>query len=163
MSRPAAHRPPLPPGSKRNKNLFLIAHRRGLICAPLTRSGVDKFVLCSRQLPYASVELQETRDAIVLGMADLEIRPLGKSERPVVTSALGRFWTPTPLSRDSETAHVGEFIRKARLGSGLTFREASRRTRTIARDHSATADTTVPLLPSRTTKPKSFHRDIFIN
>jgi hypothetical protein len=129
-SRPAALQPL---GSKRNNKLFLIAHRKGLICAPLTWSGVDKFVLCSRQLPYAPVELQEARNAIVLGMADVEIRPLGKSERPVVTPGLGRFWTPAPLSRGSETAHVGEFVRKARLRSGLTFREASRRTRIIAR------------------------------
>jgi hypothetical protein len=124
----------LPPfGGKCNKRLYLIAHGKGLICAQLTRSGVDKFVLCSRQLPYAQIEFQEARDAIVLGIADFEIRPLGKTEKPVVTPALGRFWTPTPLSRGADIAHVGEFVRRARLRSGLTFREASRRTRIIAR------------------------------
>jgi hypothetical protein len=82
-----------PLGTKQNNKLYLIAHRKGLLCAQLARSEAGKFVLCSRQLPYAPVELEEQRDAIILGFADLEIRPLERLEQPVVTRARGRFWT----------------------------------------------------------------------
>ncbi|HYL14620.1 MAG TPA: hypothetical protein VEV41_16370 [Terriglobales bacterium] len=83
-------------------------------------------------MPYAPVELQQGTEANVLGKADLELRMLGGTETPLVPLRLGRFWTPRPL-RAAPPQNVGEFIRKARLRSGLTFREASRRTMQIAR------------------------------
>jgi hypothetical protein len=124
---------PLQLGRKGSKKLFLVEQSKGLVCAQLSRSTTGKFVLCSRQLPYAPVELQEGRDALVCGAADFEIRSLENFDKPVVTAQLGRFWTPIPLPQTSNAAHVGEYIRKARIRAGLSFREASRRTRTIAK------------------------------
>src|SRR6476660_2491887 len=50
-------------GSTRAKRLFLVEHSKGLACARLGRSAAGKFVLCSRQLPYAPIALEEGADA----------------------------------------------------------------------------------------------------
>jgi transcriptional regulator with XRE-family HTH domain len=114
--------------------VFLVEHSNGLVCARLCRSEARKIVLCSRHLPYAPVELEEGTEAVVRGVADLEIRPLGRTDRPVVPATLGRFWTPSPLPKLVLTSNAGEFIRHARKKSGLSFRQASERTRLIARE-----------------------------
>jgi len=123
----------LPIGNTAAKHLYLVKHSSGLTCSGLYRPKSKRIVLCSRHLPYAPVELENETEAVVLGLADLEIRPLGKIDKPVVPTRLGRFWTPGPLRESSHGTHVGEFIRRARKRSGLSFRQASERTRFIAR------------------------------
>jgi hypothetical protein len=113
--------------------LLLVEHSHGLTCTRLSRSTSGRFVLCSRQLPYAPVELREGTEAQLLGAADFEIRRLGQLEKPVVPKRLGRYWTPAPLLKGTSRHHVGECIERARTRSGLSFREASERTRLIAR------------------------------
>jgi hypothetical protein len=115
------------------EGLFFVEHHRGLVCSRLHRPGPGRLVLCSRQLPYAPVELQLGTQANVLGVVDAEIRPLGKIEQPVVPASLGRYWSPSLLARSGMVRHAGEFIARARKRSGLSFREASLRTRTIAK------------------------------
>jgi len=112
--------------------LFLVEHSQGLACTRLGRSSNGKLVLCSRHLPFAPVELEQGTEAVVRGKADLELRLLGATKKPVVPSRLGRFWTPSPVDDRSEV-DVGGFIRRARMRSGLAFREASQRTKQIAR------------------------------
>src|SRR4030095_4724309 len=123
----------LPTGKSAARRLYLVEHSRGLTCSRLYRSPSKKIFLCPRHLPYAPVELKEGKEAAVLGVADLEIRQLGQIVKPMVPSRLGHFWTPAPLAESSRAAHVGDFIRRARKRSGLSFREASERTRIIAR------------------------------
>ncbi len=118
--------------SESGPGLFLVEHSQGLTCTRISRSPSEKLVLCSRHLPYAPVELRPGAEVIIRGRADLELRLLGGKECPVVPSRLGRFWTPSSLTEASE-ADVGEYIRRARNRSGLAFREASQRTRQIAR------------------------------
>jgi hypothetical protein len=113
------------------KSLFLVEHNSGMTCSRLCRAEHRKVVLCSRHLPYAQVELEQETEAVVSGVADFEIRPLG-GEKPVVPTRLGRFWIPGPLTRALHMRDVGEFIRRARKHSGLSFREASARTKLIA-------------------------------
>jgi hypothetical protein len=120
------------PGKATAKELFLVEHSRGLTCTRLRESTPGRFVLCSRQLPYAPVELERGTEGVVRGIADLEIRPLDHRNRAVVTDRFGRFWAPAALSRPSNPRHVGEYLRRARARSGLSFREASRRTKLIA-------------------------------
>jgi transcriptional regulator with XRE-family HTH domain len=115
------------------KRLYLVEHSSGFACSRFYRSPSKKIVLCSRHLPYAPVELKEGKEAVVLGVADLEFRPVGGIAKPVVPSRLGHFWTPAGLPQSSIEAHAGEFIRRARHRSGLSFREASERTRIVAR------------------------------
>ena len=111
---------------------YLVEHSRGLTCAPLCRPGRNRIVLCSRHLPYAPVELEEGTEAAVLGMAEVEIRPLNEARQPVVSRTMGQFWTPAKLVPPSSVRTFGEFIRRARERAGLSFREASERTRTVA-------------------------------
>jgi hypothetical protein len=118
--------------SSRATGLFLVEHSQGLACTRVGRSSSGKFVLCSRHLPYAPVELQPGTEAILRGRADLELRLLGGTKTPVVPSRLGRFWTPSSLADTSEM-RVGGFVRRARMRSGLAFREASERTKQISR------------------------------
>lgn len=112
--------------------LYLIEHDGGLVCSRLSRSGPKTIVLCSRQLAYAAVELQEGSEARILGVADAEIRPTRHLQVPVVPAALGRFWTPPPLSLPPPKGDVGQFVRSCRLKSGLSFRQASERTAAVA-------------------------------
>lgn len=112
--------------------LFLVEHSQGIVCTRLGQASNGKLVLCSRQLPYAPVELEQGTEAVVRGKVDMELRQFGGAESPVVPSRLGRFWTPHVLS-GRPPRYVGEFIRNARLNSGLSFREGSQRTLQIAR------------------------------
>ena len=114
-------------------HLYLVEHSNGLTCSGLLRSKSKRIVLCSRHLPYAPVELKEGTEAMVRGVADLEVRPLGTIDKPLVPTRLGRFWTPGTLPKALAETHVGEFIRRARRRCGLSFREASKWTRLIAR------------------------------
>jgi hypothetical protein len=123
----------LPTGKIPAKALFLVEHSNGLTCSRLHRAKSRRLVLCSRHLPYAPVELEDGTEALLLGLADLEIRPLGKIDQPTVPSRLGHFWTPARLRESSQGSHAGEFIRRARKRCGLSFREASERTKFIAR------------------------------
>ena len=121
-------------GQKSPRGLFLVEHSNGFTCSRLHRSEGGKIVLCSRQLPYAPVEFDEGTEAAVLGSADLEIRPINGAIKPVVSSRLGRYWTPTPIRKYPPVVGVGDFVRRARERSGLSFREASKRTRWIAKE-----------------------------
>ena len=123
----------IPVGKTADGTLFLVEHSGGLICSPLCRPEPRKVVLCSRHLPYAPVELAAGTEAFVSGVVDLEIRPLGGAQKPVVTARLGSFWMPSPLIRPSQKHSFGELIQRARTLSGLSFREASGRTNLIAR------------------------------
>jgi hypothetical protein len=123
----------MPVGKTADGSLFLVEHSGGLLCSRLCRSERRKVVLCSRHLPYAPVELVTGTEALVSGVVDLEIRPLGGVEKPVVPARLGRFWVPGLLTRPSRKRNFGELIRRARILSGFSFREASARTKLIAR------------------------------
>lgn len=122
----------VPLGRVPTNALFLVEHSKGLVCSRLFRPKPDRIILCSRDLPFAPVELEVGSEASVRGIADLEIRPLSRTRASEVPLDLGRFWTPVPLARHAGVRHVGELIRKARFTSGLSFRKASRRTLRVA-------------------------------
>jgi hypothetical protein len=115
-----------------SKTLFLVKHSRGLTCARLQRMDRSRFLLCSAQLPYAPIEFEEGKQGVILGMADLEIRPMSGTEQPVVPPSLGRFWSPASIERHGQPPRLFDLIRAARERSGLSFREASARTNQLA-------------------------------
>lgn len=119
-------------GAKSVTSLQLIEHGRGLICSQIYRVTPNQVVLCSRQMPYAPAELQLGTQAILLGSADVEIRRIVNIERPIVPRNLGGYWKALTLPPQLPRHNVGEFIRRARERSGLSFRETSKRTRHIA-------------------------------
>jgi transcriptional regulator with XRE-family HTH domain len=123
-----------PVGKTPGRTLFLVQHGRGTTCSRLFRPESDRIVLCSRQLPYAPIELRVGAEGVVVGAADIEIRPLGLLQKPVISANLERYRVPIPLARSSPKRSTGEFIQRARKACGFSFREASERTHTIARE-----------------------------
>jgi hypothetical protein len=115
-----------------SERILAIEHSRGIVCSRLRPAGRGHFVLSSRQLPYAPVELRLGTEARILGVVDLEIRRLASLEVPIVSTSAGRLWTPGVLRQRMASGPIGEYIRRARMRSGLSFREASERTREIA-------------------------------
>ncbi len=105
------------------KSLFLIRHSNGLSCCRLQSIGKNRVAPLCGQLPFAQVELRLDDEAEVLGIIDLEIRPLLKPEPPDAPAELAKHWRP-PASRRNET-RLSDLLRTARLRMGLSFREAS--------------------------------------
>jgi transcriptional regulator with XRE-family HTH domain len=120
-----------PIDDKCSRDLFLIEHGRGFVCSQIHHTERNQIVLCPRQLPYASVELTRETQATVHGFADLEMRKTVNIEKPMVHRSFRDYWMPVDLP-PLQVRNVGEFIRKARRRSGLSFREASKRTRLVA-------------------------------
>ena len=123
-----------PIGKTPGRTMFVVQHGKGITCSRLFRPQPDKIVLCSRQLPYAQVELTLDSEAAVLGAVDIEIRSVATVQKPVVAAALERYRVPSPLARALPERNAGDFIQRARKACGISFREASERTRVIARE-----------------------------
>lgn len=123
-----------PIGKAPGRTMFLVQHNKGITCSRLSRSESDTIVLCSRQLPYAAMELTRGTEGVVLGAVDLEIRSLVTVQKPVVSAAWERYRAPSPLSRPLPAPNAGNLIQRARKACGISFREASERTRVIARE-----------------------------
>jgi hypothetical protein len=117
--------------------ILAIEHSGGIVCSRVQRVATNRVVLCPRQLPYAPVELELGTSARILGVVDLEIRRVAFLDVPKVSTASSRQWKSGPIKTNRPSGHVGEWVRHARLRSGLSFREASERTSEIARylDH----------------------------
>jgi hypothetical protein len=116
-----------------SRRLYVVEHSRGIVCCRLRRAGTSRIALCPNHLPFAQTELELGTFARILGVVDLEIRFLGNVDSSEVPASLGHFWTPAPVNLRGSLNGVGECIRTARLRSGLSFREASERTRSIAK------------------------------
>jgi len=110
--------------------LFLIEHASGMCCCRLQAVGKQRLVPVSTQLPYAQVELEIPCEARVLGILDLEIRSLLKPEETDVPKELANQWRPLKLT--VEETKLSTMLRRARLRTGLSFREASAMSRRIA-------------------------------
>jgi hypothetical protein len=74
--------------------IFLIRHSKGVCCCLLRAIGREILVPVSSQLPFAQVELRLGKEVEILGVVDLEIRPLARLESPDVAKDLARRWTP---------------------------------------------------------------------
>jgi hypothetical protein len=119
----------LPRGTGASNRHFLVEHSQGLFCCQLRDIGNGVLVPVSQQLSYAQVELHP-HESRLLGVADLEIRPLSRVEVPTVPAPLARQWVPRPLSRDTS---IGSLLRRARDIRRLSLREASALSRKVAR------------------------------
>ncbi len=115
------------------ERIFAVQHSRGIVCSRLRSAGQDRIVLCSRQLPYAPLEFQLGTEARILGAVDFEIRPLLSVETPEVSASAARVWKPSAIVPHAQSVPIGEWIRGVRIQQGLSFRQASERTREIAR------------------------------
>lgn len=116
-------------GNGTSSGIFLIEHCRGLFCCRLRAIGDRVIVPVSAKLSYAQVELRRPHEARLLGIVDLELRPLLTTNEPEVPMDLAKQWKPRPLARGEK---VGSLLRDSRIAMRLSLREASGRSRQIA-------------------------------
>jgi hypothetical protein len=110
--------------------LFAIEHGRGILCARLRPVGDGRVTVCPQSVAYPPIELKLGSDARLLGLVDFEFRRLAKPEPPSLSSKTARSWMPAPLG---EPLTLGQHLQRARIRAGLSFQNASDRTRSIAR------------------------------
>jgi len=122
----------MPPAAngKRPECLFLIEHANGFCCCQLRAIGKHRILPLSTQLPYAQVELELPTEVRVIGVLDLEIRPLLKPEPADVPTELAKHWRPSTLGW--QESKLSQLLRSARLRMGLSLREASAISRRVA-------------------------------
>lgn len=111
------------PGGTSPHRLFLLEHAAGFLCCRLQAVGEDRILPVSTHLPYAQVELKLHEEARILGVLDLEIRPLIGRVQPEVPRTLARYWRPLRLA--PEKTKLSHLLHNARLRMGLSFRDAS--------------------------------------
>ena len=105
-----------------SSRIFLVEHSKGLFCCRLRAIGGSVIVPVSTKVSYAQVELRRPQDLSLLGVVDLELRPLLMTKEPEVPKDLGNQWKPRPLSREGK---VGPLLRSALITMHLSLREAS--------------------------------------
>jgi hypothetical protein len=110
--------------------MFLIEHNKGLFCCRLRVIEKGIIVPISTSLSYAQVELKVPREARIVGIVDLEIRPMLQTEQPDVPKDLGRHWKPRPLVTDKK---FGQLLRVSRAKLCLSLREVAQMSRNISR------------------------------
>jgi len=117
----------------RNGAFFLLEHARGLTCSRLHVVAKNRVMLCPSELPFAHIEFELGREARILGAVDFELRSTAFTVPPRVPRNLSQFWIPEPLEQGSAGLALDKLLRRARLRSGFTFREASAKSAMIAR------------------------------
>ena len=119
------------PGPSLSKDIFLVENGLTLNCGHLRAIDKNRIVLYSTHFPFAQVELTLGRGVTILGLVDAEIRPF--VFQPVSEIAAG---TPTSSKARAISAdlHGGlqQLLRRSRIRVGLSFREASALSRSIA-------------------------------
>jgi hypothetical protein len=160
----------LPKPGEVSKHFFLIEHSRGFSCCRLHLGTKDRVTLAATELPFASVELQLESEARILGVLDMEFRPLTNHRHPAaplcalpeVAPDLAKLWTPASLKRRSGKERPALLIRNARFRAGLSFRRASEMSRTVAtalRDKRYfTSAGSLSDLEARDTPPRHIHK-----
>jgi transcriptional regulator with XRE-family HTH domain len=122
-----------------SKHIFLVEHRDGVCCCRLHFGATNRIILLPTQLPFANVEVELGSQARILGLVDLEWRPLLHTRKqgnpicalPDVAPELARHWTPGTLEKNTP-ATPAHLLRNARMRAGLSLRTASAMSREIA-------------------------------
>ncbi|MGA2335023.1 MAG: helix-turn-helix transcriptional regulator [Terriglobales bacterium] len=109
--------------------MFLVEHREGLFCCRLRVVEKGVIVPVGTSLSYAQVELKVPREARLLGVVDLEIRPMLRTDQPEVPKDLAKHWKPRPLVTEKE---FGRLLRDSRTNLRLSLREVAEMSRNTA-------------------------------
>ena len=110
--------------------IFLVEHSKGFCCCRLRHVEGNVIVPVGSQLSYAQVELRCPLEARVLGVVDLELRPLLKAEEPDVPHDLAKHWRPERLARGGT---LGQLLHRSRMRLNLTLREAATESGAVSR------------------------------
>lgn len=109
--------------------IFLIEHNKGLFCCRLRVVEKGIIVPIGTLFSYAQVELRVPREARIVGVVDIEIRPMLHTDQPEVPRDLGKHWKPQLLVTHKK---IGPLLRASRTKVHLSLREVARMSRTIA-------------------------------
>ena len=117
----------------RERRFFLVEHNFGWTCSQLVVLARDRVVLHSQQYPFWSEsELKLGKEARILGAVDAEIRPIADLACVRSPTPLAALSMPQPLREPAQSSDLKALLRGSRMRVGLSFREASSVSRSIA-------------------------------
>jgi len=111
---------------------FLIEHNFGTTCSRLVLLGKDRVLLHCPHRPCADRELHIGRDARILGVIDAEIRSVAPDRYSRQVNAKWTLGKPRLEHPPTEQTGLKGLLRYSRTSLGLSFREASSISRSIA-------------------------------
>jgi hypothetical protein len=114
-----------------SSRIFLIETASRLACGRLRSIRGNRVALYSTSSSYPPLEVTLGRDARILGVVDAEIRPVGTG-RPSGARAQNSARATAPLGSLQNAAKLGQLIRMSRTRQGLSFRDASAMSRSVA-------------------------------
>ncbi len=108
-----------------SQRVFAVETASGLMCGHLRRISGSRIALCSTSFSCPQLELTVGRSAKIVGVVDAEIRPMatGPSADAPATSRTRATIHTQPL-QDSP-AKLGRLIQASRMRVGLSFRQSS--------------------------------------
>jgi hypothetical protein len=110
--------------------LWLVEHSGGLTCCHVKRVGTDHVVLLPNRPPLSSWPLRLSREARILGLVDLELRPREAAQfKPVCAPTKSDLFPTTPHGRSTG---FSKLLRVSRSRAGLTLRAAHEMTLRVA-------------------------------
>jgi len=119
-------------GLSGERQLFFVEHDFGYSCSQLVVLAKDRLVLHSQQLPCTQIELTLGKEARILGRIDAEIRPVAGHAIGRVVTERAVLAKPRALGSPHLKATLKDLLQSSRLRAGLSFREASSLSRSIA-------------------------------
>jgi hypothetical protein len=120
-----------PARNSSDPRIFLVEHDLGFACSRLSSLGNGRVVFRSPQLPFAEGGFSLGRDLRILGVVDAELRALTHHGVPVAQFADSSAQSGERLPRNDQEMNFKQLLRRSRVRSGLSFREASKISRWI--------------------------------
>jgi hypothetical protein len=123
--------PPVGAAKHADELLWLVEHPGGLACCHVKRIDNQHIVLLPSRPPLSAWPLRLSREARVLGLIDLELRPhrpqaFVSRYRPMKTD------TPATIPGGNYAVSLSSLLRSSRARSGLTLRAAHQKTVRVA-------------------------------
>jgi len=121
-----------PAKNSTDRRIFLVEHEFGFASSGLSAVGKGRGAFRSPQVPFPFGEFALEKEIRILGVIDREIRFLPQRSRTPPRFAV---WTPRRQQRlpaPDSRRNLAQLLRSSRVGAGLSFREASQLTRSIA-------------------------------
>lgn len=110
--------------------LWLVEHSGGLTCCHVKRVDTEHVVLLPNRPPLSSWPLHLSREARILGLVDLELRPRETTQfEPMCAPTKSDLFPMTPHGRNTG---FSKLLRVSRSRAGLTLRAAHEMTRRVA-------------------------------
>lgn len=155
---------PSPAKNHSDKRIFVIEHDRGFSCAHLSSLGNNRIRVSSPQLPFSPGELVLDRELRILGVLDAEIRSLPQRASTSAPFLASTFHKPQRLPPMDSQMSLKHLIGRSRVRAGLSFREASQMTRSIAQrladPHYFAAASTLSDYETLAVPPRRIHKII---